>query len=138
LNLYLDTSSLAKLYVEEEGSDAVRTALLEGDIVATSLVSYAEMASAVYRRLREKRMSKKESRRLLDVFELDWDRFGKIPIDDSLLKRTKKLLSKHPLRALDAVHLAAALHFQEALEEPVTFLTADHRLLKAARQEKLH
>jgi predicted nucleic acid-binding protein len=137
MNMYLDTSSLAKLYIEEEGSETVREAVREGDTVATSLISYVEMGSAVYRRLREKRLSKSESSRLLDVFESDWERFGKVSIDDSLLKRSHKLLKKHPLRASDAVHLASALYLQDALEEPVIFHSADRQLLQAARQEKL-
>jgi predicted nucleic acid-binding protein len=138
MNVYLDTSSLAKLYIEEEGSESVRSAVREGDMIATSLLSYVEMGSAVYRRLREKRLSKGEANRVLDVFESDWERFGKVSIDAALLKRTHKLLKNHPLRAADAVQLASALYFQEVLEEPVLFYSADRSLLKAARQEKLN
>ena len=135
--LYLDTSALAKLYVEEEDSARICEIVGQGDSVASSHLSYVEMGSLVYRRLREKRMSKAESIRLMDVFETDWERFGKIPVVMPLLKRSYKLLMAHPLRALDAVHLASALCFQDELAEPITFLSADKQLLRAARQEKL-
>ena len=40
--LYLDTSALVKLYIEEPGSERVREALNEAPIVSTSRVAYVE------------------------------------------------------------------------------------------------
>ena len=53
MTLYLDTSSLFKLYVEEAGSDDVRQDLAEADTAATSAVSYAEARSAFARLRRD-------------------------------------------------------------------------------------
>ena len=54
MTVYLDTSSLIKLFVEETGSDLVR-AQIEGALVTTSIVAYAEaravlLAAAAARR----------------------------------------------------------------------------------------
>ena len=53
MTLYLDTSSLFKLYVEESGSDEVRMDLAQAKAVATSAVSYAEARAAFARRFTE-------------------------------------------------------------------------------------
>ena len=44
--VYLDTSALVKLYVQEVGSTEVRRAVARADLVATSLVAYVEARSA--------------------------------------------------------------------------------------------
>jgi predicted nucleic acid-binding protein len=44
VTLYLDTSSLVKLYVEEPGSDAVRELVEAATIVATSTIAQAARA----------------------------------------------------------------------------------------------
>ena len=48
--LYLDTSSLAKLYLEEDYSDLVRDWVEEAEAVATSRIAYPEALSAFVRR----------------------------------------------------------------------------------------
>ena len=48
--LYLDTSSLVKLYVDEDCSEIVREWVEEAEVVATSRVTYPEALSAFARR----------------------------------------------------------------------------------------
>ena len=52
--VYLDTSSLVKLYVEEDESSKVDALVKSSEITATSLVAYAEARAAFARRSREK------------------------------------------------------------------------------------
>ena len=51
------------------------------------------------------------------------------------------LLERHPLRAYDAIHLATALSAQRFLDaqgySPLTFVSADDRLNRAAAAEGL-
>jgi uncharacterized protein len=53
LILYLDTSSLVKLYVEEAGSATIATLVAEASLVCTSVVAYPEARSALARLRRE-------------------------------------------------------------------------------------
>src|SRR5262245_9835343 len=122
MNLYLDTSSLAKLYLKEEDSQRVQDMVAEAEVVATSVLSDVEMRSVVARRLRERLLTKAQASRLLDVFEMDWPHFGKVAVDAPVLKKSGGLIMKHPLRTLDAIQLASAQIFEEAMEEPVVFL----------------
>ena len=50
--LYLDTSALVKLYVEEAHTDDVRGWVDAAEIVATCRVAYPEAVSALNRRMR--------------------------------------------------------------------------------------
>ena len=53
MTLYVDTSSLVKLYVTEAGSDVVRQLVGGANLVATSVVAYAETRAALARLRRE-------------------------------------------------------------------------------------
>ena len=51
--VYLDTSALAKLYVEEDGSDELDTALVDRRDFLISELALTELTSAIARRVRE-------------------------------------------------------------------------------------
>jgi hypothetical protein len=46
VTLYLDTSSLVKLWVEEAGSNDARDLVAQAAVVATSMVAYPETRAA--------------------------------------------------------------------------------------------
>ena len=52
MTVYLDTSSLVKLFLEESGSDQVRALVADATAIATSVVAYAETRAALARRRR--------------------------------------------------------------------------------------
>ncbi|MGH8694308.1 MAG: PIN domain-containing protein [Burkholderiales bacterium] len=60
--LYLDTSALVKLYVREQGSAQVRAHVNKADVIATSVVAYAEARAAFARLRRERPASGKRHR----------------------------------------------------------------------------
>jgi len=62
LILYLDTSSIVKLYIEESGADAVRRWVEDAEVLASCRVAYPEFISALSRRLRAGDISKKDFR----------------------------------------------------------------------------
>jgi predicted nucleic acid-binding protein len=66
--LYLDTSALAKLYVEEPGSQAVRAFLERAQVVSTSRVAYVKMRAGLARKLRQGELRQKEYKRILYFF----------------------------------------------------------------------
>ncbi len=49
MTVYLDTSSLVKLYVTEAGTDVVEQLVGDASVVATSVVAYAETRAALAR-----------------------------------------------------------------------------------------
>jgi uncharacterized protein with PIN domain len=62
VTLYVDTSSLVKLYVTEAGSEVVRQLVGGATVVATSVVAYTETRAALARLRRERALSARNSR----------------------------------------------------------------------------
>ena len=67
------------------------------------------------------------ARRRLDAL---WASVEKLPVDDAVVDAAVRAADRHRLRALDAVHLAAALRIQE---DGLVLATWDMDLAAAAR-----
>ena len=134
MTLYLDTSSLVKLYVDEPDSAAVAALTRTADVVVTSALAYPETRATFARRRRERLMTPGETKSVAAQFEADWARFVVISLDDGLARDAGFLANTHRLRGADAVHLAS---FQALLgwcdDEDIQFSAADAKLLRAAR-----
>lgn len=136
--IYLDTSSLVKLYVEEEDSSKVAHLVRSSKITATSLVAYAEARSAFARRFREKAFTKREYTQLISLFNEDWDNYMIFKITRKLVRLAGDLAEKHGLRGFDAIHLSSALTLRQELSYPIVFSCSDQRLQIASQLENLH
>src|ERR1035437_9226293 len=100
---------LLKLYVVEEESEAIRSIVdSDADVVVSSL-SYVEAHSGLARRLRDGSVARRDVATLIGAFDADWFQYGKVHVDESILRRAAKLCLKHPVRFLDAIQLATAL-----------------------------
>jgi predicted nucleic acid-binding protein len=136
--LYLDSSALVKKYVREKDSEAVLDALRLAEVVALSMVGYAEVMAALFRRQRENANALAVLQSVGEQFKRDWRSFAKIELTESVNEQAELLLSRHALRGFDAIHLASALVLAgEVGRSDLTFVCADTRLLEAARREGL-
>ncbi len=63
------------------------------------------------------------------------DEYIPVSIDDDLLIDARLLADKYTLRSLDAIQLASAVEAASLLSDPLTFVSADDKLLLAASQE---
>lgn len=135
--VFMDTSVLLKLYLDEEDSGMARSVLESDAEIAAASITHVEMHSALSRRHREGTLSQGNLEKILHAFEADWFHFGKVPPDPVVLRKAAKICLLHPLRSLDAIQLSSALAISEDRQEPFVFLTADKRLEAAARREKL-
>lgn len=133
--LYLDTSALVKLYVEEESSDLVRRCVASAEDSLTSIVSYAEARAALARARRERVLTPAAFRGAVDRLDEDWPSLSVVNTSEALVHRAGALAEQYALRGFDAIHLASAL---EATREPDdgTFGCFDARLMVAARKER--
>ena len=135
--LYLDTSALVKLYVEEALSQELTVAVAEAEAVATSLVAYAEACAAFARARRDGRLSAQSYRRIVEAFVEDWPRYISVEVTDRLVKDAGDLAASRALRGYDALHLASALRLSQEVTGSVTFLAFDRALSLAAKREAL-
>lgn len=132
--LYLDTSSLVKLYVEEPGSGDVRRLVEEAEIVGTSVVAYPEARAALARRRREQSLTATAHRRAKAALDADWPHVLALDVSGALARSAGDLADRHGLRGFDALHLASYLTFgREFPDEDVRFSAADRALERAAR-----
>ena len=137
MNLYLDSSALAKRYLVETGSEDVRQWIEGAELTATSLITRAEVTAAITRAVRMGVLEEQSARRMIDEFRTDWVSLNRIPVTETLVARADRLACEFGLRGYDAVHLAAVLTWQENLNFPVTLATFDKELADAARQSGL-
>lgn len=120
----------------EPGSDLVRSLLADG-IAATSRMTGIEVASALARRCREGSFPEAERDRALAALDRDQRCLHLVEVTAEVTAQAHRLLTRHPLRAADALQLASCLEFQDRLGLDVTFVAWDGRLLAAARREGL-
>ena len=134
--LYVDTSALVKLYVEEAGTLGVVARVEHAEAVATALVTYAEARAALARHRREGGITGADLRRAVRELDRDWQTYNIVDLSDSLVHSAGALAERHALRGYDAVQLAAVMALR-AVGGPVEFCAFDGRLNRAARRERL-
>lgn len=149
--LYLDTSALVKLYVEEDGSEDVDTAVRNASRIATSAVSYPEARAAFARLERDEDITSEEHRVAVADLDADWESLGVLDLTRNMTRFCGRLAQKHGLRGFDVVHLGSAAAVRVASElkreagrrrsgsevaaEEVYFHAYDERLKRAAGRE---
>ncbi|NQU64424.1 MAG: type II toxin-antitoxin system VapC family toxin [SAR324 cluster bacterium] len=134
---YFDTSSLVKLYVEEEFSGIVCDLLDKCDIAATSLVAYAEARAAFARRFREKAFSPAEYGKIVTGFNTDWTGYLIIKVSTDLILQAGEIAEKYGLRGFDAIHLSSAMTLKNKIRSNISFSCFDSTLNSAAKQVSL-
>ena len=130
---YFDASALVKRHVDERGSRETLEFAARAEVVATSLVSRAEVAAALARAVRAKLLDAGDAREAQRAFAAQWPDIARIPVTEALVSRAETLAWEYGLRGSDAVQLASAVLFQESLGTPVRLATFDRQLWNAAR-----
>lgn len=128
LNVFLDSSALAKRYVEEKGSDRVDAILSAAAALGVSVIGLPEVVSSLCRRRRERRLSKDQYVDAKRSLFFDLEDASVIELTDQVIARSVELLERWPLRSADALHIACAAEWSAQL-----FVSADGRQCRAAR-----
>jgi predicted nucleic acid-binding protein len=132
LNVFFDSSALAKRYIEENGSDQVQAILTSASALAVSVICVPEIVSALCRRRRERKLSPEEYRNAKASVLTDIDDATVIGINEEVIAHSIALLEQFPLRSADALPIASASEWSTDL-----FVSADDRQCKAARARGL-
>jgi len=131
--MYLDSAYIAKFYVNESDSKAVRQLIGGADTLVSSAWVMGEVSCVLHRHMRENKLSQRQFRELLDAFvrHVGEDVWTLLPVTYRTLQKVAALVRAAPadvyLRAGDAVHLAAAMGAEEH-----EIWTNDRHLLHAA------
>ena len=109
MTIYLDTSVVVPLFVDDDHAPRVRAWAKSGPNVALSAWTLTEVTSALSMLVRTKRFTQAERNDLENAFD-DWSRRGRmLDFDAERFNDARLLLLRHSrLRAPDALHLAIA------------------------------
>jgi len=129
---YFDTSALIKRYIKETGRREVLQLLRRYDVV-TSVIVPVELRSALRRRASEGTLDAERVPEVLKRVATDRAYWTLVEIASDVLMAAETLVATHPLRTLDAVHVASAQIFAARITQPdLMFVSADARQTKAA------
>lgn len=134
---YLDTSALVKHYVSELGSSEVRSAIQSTTVLGSGLIARAEMVAALAKLHRMEVLSSQIVQQYVLRFHEDWQGMVKIGLSADIVGHAGELAWQYGLRGYDAVHLASALAWRDAMDEAVTMATFDKRLWQSAQDSGL-
>lgn len=137
MNLYIDTSAIIKLFIQEAYSDEVRNLVETANSVATGLLTRAETAAGINRLTRMGMLDQEKCETALSNFRKDWGEYHRIQVTEQIVIRADFLTSQYSLRGYDAVHLACALTWSELLGVSVLLATFDKELHNAAQKSGL-
>lgn len=129
---YFDTSALVKRYVDEPGRREVQQLLRRHDCV-TSAILPVELRRALRRRVTERTLDSSRVSEILKRVAADRAYWTVVEVGTEVLTGAEALVSVHPLRTLDAIHVASARLFGTRLSmTDLLFVSADKRQVEAA------
>jgi uncharacterized protein len=132
---FWDTSALVPLLVGEDASAAVSALQSDDPTVVVAWTTLVECASAIARAERDQTLALDEATaafaRLDEIARL----WREVEPTHDLRDIARRLLRVHPIRAADAIQVAAATLAAERRPSSLTFVTLDARLETAALKE---
>jgi predicted nucleic acid-binding protein len=133
---YFDSSVLVKRYVFEPGAREARD-LLRRFRVLSSKIAVVEATSAACRRATLGELAPAALDGIVARLATDRHHWDLLDVDEPLLARAEGLIREFPIAALDAIHVASALVFIEAVGRRLPFVTSDARQRAAAERFEL-
>ncbi len=128
MKAFLDSSALAKRYVEEKGSDDVQAILRDATSLGLAVLSIPEVISALCRRKRERLLSERQYVEATNSLLADAADAFVVNINEQVVSSCIRVLETSSLRAADAIHIACAIEWGAEL-----FVSSDAKQLQTAR-----
>jgi len=126
-----------KGYVPERGSECVIRIFEAADYIFTCKIAFAEIMATFRRKRNELQPQESTIDQLADLCCEDWASIAAVDLSPGLLDVVRKQAFRHSLRALDLLHLSAALWLRAVVGVPIALVSSDQDQLAAARRESL-
>ena len=127
MRAFIDTSSLFKKYVEEDGSKELEDLLFSVSEIAVSPITWIELNAVVARHMREKSLTSQQSSWLDLETRRDFQFYHRVLWNEVLEKKAVELVQQFFLSTLDGIQLASGI-----LSRADIFVTSDRRLFEEA------
>lgn len=139
MKVFFDTSSLFKLYHNEEGTDELMSLFTKIgiEVIYLAEITKIEFSSVVWKKCRKNEIDENSASQLIEKFEKDSVKYSYVPEGQVLRQKSQGLIGKHwreGLRTLDSIQLASALKVKDQIE---LFLTSDKLLSEISQIEGL-
>lgn len=141
---YFDSSATVKNYVQEVGSNWVKSIFnsVTTKVIYAVSISEVEVVSAFVRRKKGKTLSSNDAKVASQQFRYDFaNDFRVIDVEAVLINNSVNLAETHYLRGYDAVQLSAAIKISKQISSlklsSLVFVSADNDLNTAAQIENL-
>jgi predicted nucleic acid-binding protein len=129
---YFDASALVKRYIDEPGRRQVLQLLRQHECVASAILP-VELRSALRRRVTDGTLEAARVPEILKRVLADRGYWTLVEVGAEVLGAAEKLVAVHPLRTVDAIHVASAQVFAVGVSESdLMFVSADKRQTEAA------
>jgi uncharacterized protein len=132
---FWDTSALLPLLVQEPHTQAMIALLRDDPAAAVWWLTPVECWSALARLERDHRLTEEQVAQAAGLLDESTRRWTEVPAIERVRDQASRLLRVHPLRAADALQLAAALVLSDFDPRTLPLVTLDDRLATAARRE---
>lgn len=139
MKIFLDTSSLFKLYHKESDTDIIERVFADHNITTIYLSEIAkiEFASTIWKKVRVKELTESQAKAILDLFEQDFGKYTFIPSDAIINEQARNLITKYGkqgLRTLDSIQLSTSVFLSGKAN---LFITTDKLLATFFKLELL-
>ena len=128
---YCDTSALVKRYVREAGRLTLMRLLEEHDCVSSAVLP-VELRGAFRRRISDGTLDATDLPTLLEHVASDRMYWTLVEVTADVLAAAEALIAAHPVRTLDAIHVASAQVFGARALRSLVFVSADKRQVDVA------
>lgn len=133
--MFWDSSGVVPLLVPEAPSAGLAALVAEDREMTIWWATPLECQSALYRRHREAPLDAKVMATATERLRAIVEHADSVSPTDEVRRRAARLVAVHPLRAADALQLAAALIWCEEQPHGEAFVCLDTRLREAAQKE---
>src|SRR5262249_49370315 len=129
---YFDTSALVKRYVDETGRREVLRLLRRNECVVSAVLP-VELRSGLRRRVTEGSLDAARLPTIVKHITADRPYWTLVEVGTDVLVAAETLVAAHPIRTLDAIHVASAQLFGARVSVPrLMFVSADRRQTETA------
>lgn len=139
MKIYLDTSSLFKLYQKEADSVTFDELFINSRIsdIFISEIAKIEFVSALYKKVRMKETRLEDAKKAIELFDNDIKKYFIVPLESNLIIKAKQLIVTYGtqgLRTLDSIQLVSALAVRNEVDK---YFTSDRLLHILFEKENL-
>ena len=125
--LYMESSAVLAWLLDEPTAPKVIASIVAAEGLVASVLTVVECDRALLRAATTGRVPEGEAARRRGRLEAAARRWSIVAVLQEHVERARRAFPLEPLRTLDALHLATALHFRRELSE-LSVLTLDERM----------